>query len=209
MKLIVAICFVFCAIQVAYTQNFGQELSNINFKNIIGGPLQAVITAQALSSKTTTDFINDVGLIDDNGRKTIRMVSFDYSKYDSDTSSLQNYSLSIPFIMLLPIPYLEVSTITIDLNVKLNSVQSTSTGSTFSTYGEVSSDWNWFIGSVNYNAGFSTTSSSAYTGTTERAYDLSVHVQAGQADMPSGAQRVLDMLEATIREIPFNGTFSN
>jgi len=205
MKFLVGFCLLFCAVQV-YAQNFGAELANLDFKNIIGGPLQAVITSQALSSKTTTDFINDVGLYDDNGRKTVRMVNFDYAKFNTNTSTLQNYSLSIPFIMLLPVPYIEVTTMTIDLNVKLNSVQSVTSGSTFSTYGEVSGGAHWFFGSVNFKAGFSTSSSSSYTGTTEREYDLSVHVQAGQANMPAGTQRVLDMLEATIRETPLNGT---
>jgi len=205
MKFLVAFVLLVAAVGV-YAQDFGAELANIDFKNIIGGPLQAVITAQALSSKTTTDFINDVGLYDDNGRKTVRMVSFDYAKINANTSLLQNFSLSIPFIMLLPVPYIEVTTITIDLNVKLNSVETVSSGSTFSTYGEVSGGYDWFFGSVNFKAGFSTTSTSSYTGTTEQAFDLSVHVQAGQAAMPSGTQRVLDMLEATIRETPVNGT---
>jgi len=208
MKFFVAFVLLVSAVGV-YSQNFGAELANLDFKNIIGGPLQAVIQAQALSSKTTTDFINDVGLyVDANGRNTVRMVSFDYAKVNTNTSLLQNFSLSIPFIMLMPVPYIEVNIITIDLNVKLNSVQTTSSGNTLSTYGEVSGGYGWFFGSVSFKSGFSTTSTSTYTGTTQQAFDLSVHVQAGQAALPAGTSKVLDMLESIIRETPVNGTNS-
>jgi hypothetical protein len=39
----------------------GQELSSIDFGSMLGGPLCAVITAQAQSAMTTVDFIKSVG----------------------------------------------------------------------------------------------------------------------------------------------------
>jgi len=207
LKVIVA--FVLVAVVSVYGsgEGFGQELGNLDFRSIIGGPLQAVIAAQALSSKTTTDFINDVGLYSDaNGNKAVRMVSFDYSKIDGNSTALKNFTLQVPFIMLMPIPYIEVTVITIDLNVKLNSVDTQESGSSFSAYGEVSGHYGFFFGSVNYKGGYSYASQSKYTGSTEREYSLSVHVRAGQTSLPKGTERVLDMLESVIREVPTNAT---
>jgi len=205
-----AVLFValFCLVKLVYSngEGFGQELGHLDFRNILGGPLQEVIRAQALAAKTTTDFINDVGLYDDQGRKTVRMVSFEYSKIDGNSTALKNFTLSVPFIMLMPVPYIEVNTITIDLNVKLNSVDTQESGSSFSTYGEVSGHSGWFFGSVNYKGGYTYSSQSKYTGSTEREYSLNVHVRAGQGALPKGTERILDMLESVIREAPANAT---
>jgi len=207
MKFVVALVLLISVVQVYCSgEGFGLELANLDFKNIIGGPLQAVIKAQALSSKTTTDFINDVGLYDDHGKMTVRMVDFEYSKIDGNSTALKNFTLSIPFIMLMPVPYIEINTVTIDLNVKLNSVDTQESGSTFSAYGETSGHFGFFFGSVNYKGGFTYSSSNKYTGSTTREYSLSVHVRAGQAALPKGTEKILDMLESVIREAPTNAT---
>lgn len=57
--------------------NHGEELSSINFGNMIGAPLNAVITAQANAALSTVEFIKSVGFNDDG---TVKMVSFKYPK---------------------------------------------------------------------------------------------------------------------------------
>ena len=42
------------------TMSIGQELSSIDFQSMIGGPLNAVIKAQAQSAQTSVDFIKSV-----------------------------------------------------------------------------------------------------------------------------------------------------
>lgn len=68
--------------------NPGQEISSLDFGAIIGGSLNAVVEAQAQSSRTSVDFIKSVGFMpgksDENG-KVIGvgdpiMVSFKYTK---------------------------------------------------------------------------------------------------------------------------------
>ena len=41
--------------------NLGRELSSINFEAMLGGPLIAVVNAQAQAAMTTVDFIKQVG----------------------------------------------------------------------------------------------------------------------------------------------------
>jgi len=60
----------------------GDELSSLNFESMIGGPLNAVIKAQAQSAVTSVDFIKAVGFdTDDSGNITgPTMVSFKYKR---------------------------------------------------------------------------------------------------------------------------------
>ncbi len=64
--------------------NPGQELSSIDFESMIGGPLIAVVNAQAQSAMTTVDFIKSVGFEhnDTNDGKTgsPKYVTFKYPK---------------------------------------------------------------------------------------------------------------------------------
>ena len=62
----------------------GQELSSIDFQSMIGGPLNAVVKAQAQSAQTSVDFIKSVGFNapdakEDPGKPT--MVTFEYDKF--------------------------------------------------------------------------------------------------------------------------------
>jgi len=180
-------------------ENFGSELGGLDFKQIIGGPMQAVIQAQAVSSKTTVDFINDVGFQNVNGDQYVRSVSFYYSKLEN--GSFTNYTLTLPFILMMPIPYIEIEELIIDLNVKLTSCDQSSASSQVNTYGEVSGSYGWWD-SVSFKAGFSTQSTSSSSGTVKREYDLAVHVEASQAGMPAGTQKIFDLLESVIREVP-------
>lgn len=62
--------------------NAGQELSSLNFDNIIGGALNAVIKAQSQSALTTVNFVKSVGFQKDaNGNITNPIyVAFKYPK---------------------------------------------------------------------------------------------------------------------------------
>lgn len=46
--------------------NPGQELASLDFGNLIGGPLVAIITAQSLAARATADFIKTVGFNEEN-----------------------------------------------------------------------------------------------------------------------------------------------
>jgi hypothetical protein len=96
--------------------SLGQELSSIDFQSMIGGPLTAVIKAQAQSAQTSVDFIKSVGFnaIDaptDPGKPT--MVTFEYDKpiesKDSSgaiTVTATPFKLTVPILTMLPIPYM-------------------------------------------------------------------------------------------------------
>jgi len=186
----------------ALGEGFGRDLSNIDFKNLIGGPMQAVIQAQAISAKTTTDFIHMVGFTPsaDGTTQVVKTVGFSYQKLDNGT--LKNYTLTVPFILMMPVPYIEIEELHIDLNVKLNSVETSESSNQLDTYAEVGGRVGGWFAKVNFKAGFSYQSTNKQSGEVKREYALAVHVQCTQAGMPKGTERVLDILETVIRETP-------
>jgi len=196
-KLFVALVLVVCVSYVnGLGEGFGAELANLDFRNLFGGPMMAVVQAQALSSKTTTDFITNVGFIKEGSDFKVRTVSFEYSKQENGTG--RNFTLTVPFILLMPIPYIEINVLSIDLNVKLSSSESRESEQTLNVYAEVGAEAKWFAGSVNFKGGFSYKSNNKQTGTVNKEYALDIHVQCGQAALPKGTERILDLLEGVI-----------
>lgn len=111
----------------APSTNFSSELNNIDFRKMIGGPLQACVDAQVASSLATVDFINKVGFAADaNGKKELVMVDFSHNRKDIDAEGKEvnkAVSIRVPLLAMLPIPSLRIEHATIIFNVKLNSVE--------------------------------------------------------------------------------------
>src|SRR4051812_22848684 len=112
--------------------NLVAELNNIDFKKMIGGPLQAAVDAQVASSLATVNFINAVGFKDaatPGGARELVMVDFSHTRDDGtkDASGVANppksVVLKVPLLAMLPIPSLRIEHVIIDFNVNLNSVE--------------------------------------------------------------------------------------
>ena len=106
----------------------GQELASIDFESMLGGPLVAVVNAQAQSAMATVNFIKEVGFkqpdeTEDAGGDTSTQepiyVTFKYPKelspYDPGDPDAdppvpptpavyQTQELTVPILTLLPIP---------------------------------------------------------------------------------------------------------
>lgn len=136
--------------------NPGQELASIDFESMIGGPLIAVVNAQAQSAMTTVDFIKAVGFEEkDDGAEAPVYVSFKYPKelspyvpgvpakdavgspgdpdyqeavpaVEAQDAVFETQELEVPILTMLPIPYLRVEEVKIDFNAKINSITSRS-----------------------------------------------------------------------------------
>ncbi len=73
--------------------NPGTELASLDFGNLIGGPLVAVITAQSIAARSTADFIKTVGFDSDD-----KPVYVDF-KYPKEISAFQ---AAIPAVAAAP-----------------------------------------------------------------------------------------------------------
>ena len=127
--------------------NPGQELSSIDFESMIGGPLIAVVNAQAQAALSTVNFIKSVGFkagesddpeASDTGDPIY--VTFKYPKEISpyqpavpasgDTpatpavpAQIQQMKLEVPILTMLPIPFIRIEETTIDFNAKITSME--------------------------------------------------------------------------------------
>ncbi|MFC6989814.1 DUF2589 domain-containing protein [Haloplanus sp. GCM10025708] len=192
--------------------NFPGELGSIPYSQIIGGPLNAAVEANAQASETAAKFIQDVGFQKDNsmssGEKPV-YVEFHYKKQVMDESSGQTtekeFSLQVPFLLLVNVPYFEVSNVTIDFHVRLNSVEKYATSSKFNVESEVKGKQGWFTGNVKWRVSASYQRQKSQSQKIERTYDQNVHVVAEGVGPPKGVDTLFKVLEETITETPANG----
>ena len=187
----------------------GDELSNLNFESMIGGPLSAVVKAQAQAAVTAVDFIKAVGFdADDAGNVTApTMITFVYDKAVETTAAdgtvtveVKPFKLTVPFLTMLPIPFIRVEEVTIDFNAKITAVQESSSTSSHGLNTELKAKAGWGWGSASLKVNYSYKRSSSASQKVERTYSLSVHVRAVQDEIPAGTERLLGILEASIVE---------
>jgi hypothetical protein len=188
----------------------GDELASLDFANLIGGPLNAVIRAQAQAANTSVDFIKSVGFEadgtgDNAGKPT--MITFKYDKAvetkatdGSVTTEVKPFSLTVPFLTMVPIPFIRIEETTVDFNAKINSVQqSTSTHST-ELNASLGIKGGWGPVSAELKVSVADKRSTSASSKEERTYSMAVHVRAVQDELPAGTSRLLNILENNIKE---------
>lgn len=187
--------------------NFPSEMRNIPYSEIIGGPLNAAVDANTRASEVAADFIMNVAFQESDDfsvfsdAKEPVYVTFNYHKQtvdDSGETSRDEFELKVPLLLLLHVPYFEVENVTIDFNVKLNSVRKRGIEETGNVGGGLSLAW--------FTVGGSYQRTDKRSQKIQRTYDQSVHVEAGSIEPPAGVTRILDVLEQTITETGGSGT---
>ncbi len=189
--------------------NPGDELASIDFESMIGGPLSAVIRAQTQAANTSVDFIKTVGFTDDGGTDKPTMVTFEYDKpvevtlADGTTDiEIKPFRLTVPFLTMLPIPFIRIEETTIDFNAKITSVQFSKTMSEHDLATELQAKAGWGPFSAKLKVNYSYKRKSESGNEVNRTYAMAVHVRAVQDELPAGTERLLAILEQTITEVP-------
>jgi hypothetical protein len=180
----------------APSTNLTSELNNIDFKKMIGGPLQAAVDAQVASSIATVNFINQVGFTENSdGKKELVMVDFTHSRKDVDTTGnpvTKEVAVKVPLLAMLPIPSLRIEHVIIDFNVKLNSVETSTVSDQLGINAEVKGGW----GPVSFKVSASYQRKTATGVEVRKEYALNVNVKAVQDEIPSGLEKILGILAA-------------
>lgn len=185
------------ALRDAPSTNFTSELNNIDFRKMIGGPLQAAVDAQVASALATVNFINTVGFTqtENPADRELVMVDFSHKRTDVDSEGnpvVKEVALSVPLLAMLPIPSLRIEQVVIDFNVKLNSVESSSVSDQLGVSAEVKGGW----GPVSFKVSASYQRKTATNVEVKKEYSLNVNVKAVQDEMPPGLEKLLGMLGA-------------
>lgn len=198
-----------------------EELNQIPFSQLIGGPMKAAVEAQALSAQSTIEFIQKVGfktktatadveppdmLFADTSADAdageLRNVTFTYSKKD-ETDTVSEFTLTVPLLGIAPIPYLRIDEMTIDFSAKLTDAIERKTEASFqlttSTSGNYSAFWSPV--KLEFRASSTFNTKTATAAASKREYRLDIHVRAVQDEMPPGLSKVLDILEDAIQDV--------
>jgi len=176
-------------------------LQALDFSSLIGGPMDAIIKAQALAAKTTYEFINEVCLTidpDTNEKKPVNVV-FTYN------NNGQEATLTVPLLVILTIPSIEVSEFTIDFiaNISAGSSSTSETSSDTELGVNASAEASLGIGpfsiKVKAEANYSSKqhSKAAQESKYSVEYTMNVNVKGGQSGMPTGLQTVLNILQGS------------
>lgn len=174
-------------------------LSALDFTSLIGGPMDAIIKAQALAAQTTYEFIKEVGLTTNKDGETVPVnVTFQYNSNGKLTT------LTVPLIAILTIPSIEVTSFVIDFiaNISASSSSTTETSSDTSLGVDASAEASLGIGpfsiKVKAKANYSSKqhSKAAQESKYSVEYTMNVRVEGGQSPMPAGLQTVLNILQS-------------
>ncbi|MGI2111645.1 DUF2589 domain-containing protein [Shewanella frigidimarina] len=180
-------------------------LQALDFSSLIGGPMDAIIKAQAMAAKTTYEFINEVCLTidpDTNEKKPVNVV-FTYNNKG------QEATLTVPLLVILTIPSIEISEFTIDFiaNISAGSSSTEETSSDTELGVDASAEASLSIGpfsiKVKAEANYSSKqhSKAAQESKYSVEYTMNVNVKGGQSDMPTGLQTVLNILQGSVTTV--------
>jgi len=192
----------------------GQELSTLDFEAMIGGPLMAVINAQAQAAITSVNYIKAVGFEGEGDEIEPVMVSFSYTRdveirdADGNVTGVEpkKFSLTVPILTMLPIPFIRVEETTIDFNAKIVSTQFSETDTRIGLETELKAKaGNKLFGSAQLKVNFSYQRHNRQGSEVKRTYTMAIHVRAVQDEMPAGTERLLGILENTIKESESSG----
>jgi hypothetical protein len=152
-----------------------------------------------------------VGFDQDNTGKITgpTMVSFKYNKPVEQKKAdgtveivVKDFTLTVPFLTMLPIPFIRIEETTIDFNAKITAVQERSSTSSMGLDTELKAKAGWGWGSASLKVNFSYKKSTSESQKVERTYSLAIHVRAVQDELPAGTERLLSILESNIKEVP-------
>lgn len=205
------------------------DISSIDFAKMIGGPLSAVVEAQAQSALTTVNFIKEVGFQtappnqDPDSTYTLNpvYVTFRYPKEvapyqpavpaNPDTGTpyrppvpamWQNMELQVPLLTMVPIPSLRIQKFVLNFNAKINSVTETQTDEKIDVQAELEAKAKigFFSVSLKVNAAYQ---KNTMTGDkVDKTYSMNIDVEAVQDEIPEGLDRILGILENAIASQP-------
>jgi hypothetical protein len=170
---------------------------SLQFYQLIGAPLTALVQAEAQASQVTAEFIERVGFeppvagvpMTEGSEpakpppRRLRMLTFHYDKQDK-TGRRQTYQIQIPLLSLIPIPAIQIKTAEIELTAHIRGVQKASSTTQIGDSGDdfLSRD------RLELKMGMRGAKNTS-------ALQVRVKMNVEQADIPSGLSRLLHTLD--------------
>jgi hypothetical protein len=179
------------------------QFAGLPMSDLIGGPLQAACDAQVMLAKATADFIQDVGLEQDDATKawSTRTVDFTFDRPVADTSggsTTETVNLKVPLLAIINTPCLSVKEATVNFTMSVSSSisEEEDSDSAGSYSGSASVGFGPFKAKVTVTGSVSSHSSNTRASDNSAKYDVSVI--ARDDGPPEGLMKVLDILQSAI-----------
>lgn len=178
------------------------QLSALPFGNIIGGPLNAAIEAQAKAAQTTVDFIQSVGFDESlNGQLSARTLEFTFE----DGAGIFR-RVTVPLLSVIPIPFIVIDAVDIQFKARIaaSASQKTEVKKQNSFSGSARGRFRFWGQRLDISAGYSSKKDSKASQESKYSveYTMDVHVHASQAGIPQGMAEVLNILQDGISNTP-------
>lgn len=199
------------------------QLGSLPLGYLIGEPLKAAISAQALAAETTVDFIKTVGFEDIDGKLSAINLEFIFEDGGSVFRRVR-----VPLLLVTPIPFIVISTVDIQFKAKIDASASQSSSDSLETNFSMGGSFTRAV-TKNRNAGIqlkkvnvggsrsvtsNLTMSASYSSKKDSKatqeskysveYTLDIQVHAEQAGMPQGMAAVLNILQEGISKKPLD-----
>jgi len=114
--------------------------------------------------------------------------------------------LEVPMLTMVPIPFIRIEETTIDFNAKINSVEEAKMDDTFKFGAELDTKVTYpplfSVATVNLKVNTSYQKNTSSGSKVDRTYSMAVHIRAVQDEMPAGMEKILGILEDSIRSTP-------
>jgi len=182
------------------TANIGAELASLPLGSMIAGPLTAAIQAQSLAANSTVDFIQKIGLDE---QQNVRNVTFKYKTVGA------NAELQAPLLSLIPIPFIRVKDVNVDFIFKINTIASDSSTDKTSKEVKASASGGFWGVKVSASASYSNEKASESKSSVDKSAELKIHVNAVQDEMPEGLKIVLTAITGSLAKSVESTTDTN
>ena len=206
-----------------------KNLSALPFGSIIAAPLTAAVEAQASAARSTVDFIQEVGFTtrpgqnkkdnkQDNSEDVLEVLYVAFKYKIKDQQGIQkDGELQVPLLTIVPIPFIRISILTIDFVAKMtdayqsNQTSQTILGTNLKNTTRLAGGGLFVKGSTQFQGTFSASHKS--TSNTTNRYNneltMTVHLEAGNDDIPAGMGRILGVLESNILDSEADNSSDN
>jgi hypothetical protein len=174
------------------------KLQGLPIEELISAPLRAACDAQKDLANSTYEFINQVGLDENNAP---RLITFDLDRPILGTGETSKVRVNAPFLGLVPIPSLLIDDVKIDFQMEItDTVQEKKKKDTdASINGEAS--FNKLIAKASVTVAGKVTSARENTRSTNQTAKYQVSITARQQAPTEGLSKLMDLLAASIEPI--------
>lgn len=198
---------------MAYQIQPAAEFQNLPLETLICAPLTGAVKAQAAASSATLQFIDSLMTVDPQTKARIPVSTTFSSKIalsvpaptandpQAVQQKVQDVEITLPFISILPIPNLLIDKVSSEFEFTVSQTyqESTKVDATASLEVGVQVPLKWL---VNASLKGNITRASSTSTDVRRSGSLKVSVEAHQAPLPAGLEKVLNLFAQSISVTP-------